>query len=124
LASSKFHYVVWKTKGRIQITRHMRLLLTTFKQLVEDLSSRPTHLSEIIAELPKVVGAMDACGYGLGRVYFATDHSPKVWRHPLPQHLVRQLVSSDNPSGNITNSDLEQAAMVVQLDNIANSYDV
>jgi len=78
---------------------------------------------EIIAELPKVVGAMDACGYGLGGVYFATGHSPKVWQHPLPQHIVWQLVSSDNPSGDITNSDLEQAAMVVQLDNIANSYD-
>ena len=116
--------LVRKTKGRIRITRHIRLLLTTFKQLVEDLSSRPTHLSEIIAELPKVVGAMDACGYGLGGVYFANDHSPKVWRHPLPQHLVRRLVSSDNPHGDITNSDFEQAAMVVQLDNIANSYDV
>jgi len=33
-------------------------------------------------------------------------------------------VSSDNPHGDITNSDFEQAAMVVQLDNIANSYDV
>jgi len=33
-------------------------------------------------------------------------------------------VSSDNPSGDITNSDLEQAIMVVELDNIANSYDV
>jgi len=89
--------LIRKTRGRIRITRHIHLLLTTFKQLVEDLSSRPTHLSEIIAELPKVVGAMDACGYGLGGVYFATGHSPKVWQHPLPQHLVRQLVSSDNP---------------------------
>jgi len=43
----------------------MRLLLTTFNQLVEDFLSRPTHLLEIIAELPKVVGAVDACGYGL-----------------------------------------------------------
>jgi len=116
--------LVRKTKGRIRITRHIRLLLTTFRQPVEDLLSRPTHLSEIIAELPKVVGAMDACSYGLGGVYFATGHSPKVWRHPLPQHIVRRLVSSDNPSGDITNSDLEQAAMVVQLDNIADSYDV
>jgi len=102
----------------------MRLLLTTFKQLVEDLSSRPTHLLEIIAELPKVVGAMNACSYSLRRVYFATGHSPNVWRHPLPQHIVRQLVSSGNPSGDITNSNLEQATMVVQLDNIANSHDV
>jgi len=110
--------LVQKTKGRIRITRHIRLLLTTFKQLVEDLSSRPTHLLENIAELPKV---MDACGYGLGGVYFATGHSPKVWRHPLPQHLVRRLVLSDNPHGDITNSDFEQAAMVVQLDNMASS---
>jgi len=116
--------LVRKTKGRIRITQHIHLLLTTFKQLVEDLSSRPTHLSEIIAELPKVVGAMDACGYGLGRVYFVTGHSPKVWRHPLPQHLVWRLVLSDNPHGDITNSDFKQAAMVAQLDNIANSYDV
>jgi len=99
----------------------MHLLLNTFKQLVEDLSSRPTHLSEIIAELPKVVGAMDACSYGLGGV-LATGHSPRVWQHPLSQHIVQQLVSSNNPSGAITNSILEQAAMVVQLDNIANSY--
>jgi len=66
---------------------------------------------------------MDACGNGLGGIHFATGHSPRVRRHPLPQHTVRHLVSSDNLSGNITNSDLEQAAMVVQLDNITNSYD-
>jgi len=70
--------LVRKTKGRIRITRHICLLLTAFKQLVKDFASRPTHLSEIIVELPKVVGAMDACGYGLGGVYFATDHSPRV----------------------------------------------
>ena len=116
--------LVQKTKGRIRITRHIRLLLTTFKQLVEVLSSRPTHFVEIIAEPPKVIGAMDACGCGLGGVHFATGHSPKVWQHPLPQHLVWQLVSSDNPSGDITNSNLEQAAVVVQLDNIANSHDI
>jgi len=66
---------------------------------------------------------MDACGYGLGGVYFATGHSPRVWGHPRPQHMVQRLVSSKNPSGDITNSDLEQAAMVVQSDSIAKSYD-
>ena len=116
--------LVRKTKGRIRITRPIRLLLSTFKQLVEDLSSRPTHLSEIIAELPQVVGAMDACGYGLGGVFFAEHQAPRVWREPLPSKLVQRLVSTNNPNGDITNSDFEQAAMVVQLDNIANTYDV
>lgn len=113
-----------KHKGRIRITRHIRFILETFLSLIQDLADRPTQLSEIIPEKPMVIGAMDACGYGLGGVFFAEGHAPRVWRDPVPAPLVARLVSTDNPNGDITNSDLEQAAYVAHVDHIAHTFDV
>ena len=67
---------------------------------------------------------MDACGYGLGGVFFSQGHNPKVWQDPLPEHLVKRLVSTSNPEGDVTNSDFEQAANIMQHDNIAHTFDI
>ena len=37
-----------------------------------------------------------------------------VWRLPWPPDIVNNLISSTNPQGKITNSDLELAALVLQ----------
>jgi len=44
---------------------------------------------------------------------FAPSQTAFVFRMPFPQHIQDNLVSASNPSGTITNSDLELAAIVM-----------
>ena len=56
---------------------------------------------------------------GMGGVLFAEGHAPCLWRAPFPEDIQERIVSFDNPQGDITNSDLEQAGVLAQAD-IAN----
>lgn len=111
-------------KGRVKVTKAVRQHLASFERLVKDLANRPTRLAEIIPDQPRVVGAHDASGYGMGGVYFAQDQRPTVWREAFPSWVESRLVSSDNPDGDITNSDLEQAGGIAQLDVMAQHFDL
>jgi len=55
----------------------------------------------------------------MGGVLFAEGHAPCLWRAPFPEDIQEHIVSFDNPHGDITNSDLEQAGVLAQAD-IAN----
>ena len=50
--------------------------------------------------------------------------SPILWRSTFPAPVVQALVSFDNPSGTITNSDLELAGTIAQLDVLAQVADI
>lgn len=112
------------TKSRVRVDKHLQSHLQTFEDLVNDLSQRPTRLGEIIPDEPRVIGATDACGIGLGGVFFTAEAPPIAWRAPLPPQLARQVVTADNPDGRITINDLEQAAVLLQHDLIAQHYDI
>jgi hypothetical protein len=49
---------------------------------------------------------------------------PLLWRAPFPDEIAKRLVSSDNPSGTITNSEMELAGGVAQLDVLAHQFDI
>jgi hypothetical protein len=51
-------------------------------------------------------------------------HPPLVWRLQFPTTVQRSLVTTENPKGSVTNSDLELAATVIQHDAICHNYDV
>ena len=55
-------------------------------------------------------------GLGAGGVWLDPDRTGQnlVWRLPWPPDIVANLVSSTNPQGMITNSDIELAALVLQ----------
>ena len=74
---------------------------------------------------------MDAAKPGMGGVWFPPSTSdplairypqakqlthPVLWRARFPQHVQDRLVSSDNPRGSVTNSDLELAGSIAQDD--------
>ncbi|CAB9504309.1 hypothetical protein SEMRO_192_G082521.1 [Seminavis robusta] len=59
---------------------------------------------------------------GMGGVYFDSEETPYLWRYPFPPDVQAQLVSTDNPKGNVTNSDLEQAAIFAQHVTYATRY--
>ena len=77
---------------------------------------RPTYLAEIAQRLATDVGYTDASGLGCKGVwiYPNEDFVHYVWRLHWPEDIKANLVSSDNPQGQITNSDLELATLVLQ----------
>ena len=72
--------------------------------------------AEIIRQESTHLGFCDASGLGAGvvRLDLARTGQNLVW--PLPWHLdaVTSLVSSTNPQGKITNSDIDLAALILQ----------
>ena len=121
---------------RIKITKAVRHQLKDFLWLAEDISSRPTHLAEVVPTPPCYFGAMDAAKPGMGGVWFPpltnvplaiTPHQsdrlqqPCLWRSPFPPSVQDSVVSFSNPSGTITNSDLELAGTIASDDILASN---
>ena len=115
-------------------TMHERLLLTPavhdqlddLRWLANDISSRPTRWGEIIDSDPAFLGTVDACGIGMGGTWLdaTAAHPPLLWRSKFSPDIVALLISSDCPTGTITNSDLEQAALVTHPHILLHHHDV
>ena len=110
-------------KHRVKVTQHIRRHLDDFERLAKSLTERPTRLAEIIPESPRILGACDAAKAGMGGVIFTQDGAPILWRAPFPHDIQSALVSDANPTGDITNSDLEQAGILAQADVACHAYD-
>ena len=100
--------------SRIRITKVLRHHIDAFKELASDLLDRPTHLAEIVPEDPTLLGTTDAAKAGMGGTFFDSSGNAYLWRFPFPQDIQGALVFVDNPSGTVTNSDLEHAGLLAQ----------
>ena len=124
---------------RITITPTIRDQLLDFLHLAQDVTSRPTHLAEVVPTPPTYYGAVDAAKAGMGGVWFPPGppvpnaiqppsnrrlHAPILWRQQFPESIQQDIVSFSNPSGSITNSDLELAGTVAHDDILASATDV
>ena len=109
---------------RIPVSRNLKDHLYAFARLAADLSRRPTHLAEIVPQDPSYLGATDAAKAGMGGVYYDGEGNPYVWRYPFPSKVQAALVSEDNPTGTVTNSDLEHTGMLAQVALIADRHPV
>ena len=69
---------------------------------------------------------MDASAAGMGGIWLDALQRlpPLLWCQWFPQEVTDALVSWDNPKGELTNLDLEQAGMVCHPDILAQQYDV
>jgi hypothetical protein len=65
---------------------------------------------------PIHIGACDAAKSGAGGIWFPAKGPLLLWHLPLADDIQRRLVSSSNPAGDITNSDLELAGTVLHQD--------
>ena len=61
---------------------------------------------------------------GMGGVLFAPGHPPTMWHATFPHDIRESIVSFNNPLGDITNSNLEQASILAQADVAASLYDL
>ena len=107
--------------NRLRLHKHVHDFLEDWRWLAASITTRPTRIAEIIAnQQPHILGATDAAKAGMGGVIFADeDLPPLLWREPFPEHVQSRLVSFSNPTGTITNSDLELAGTIAQHDIIA-----
>ena len=122
-----------KSKRRITLKKGVHQAVIDFKAIAADIASRPTRIAELVPVNPSLLGDHDASGQGAGGVWFPsasvtcrnTDTSqPILWRAPWPEDIVNNLVSDDNPTGTINNSDLELAGGLLQLDAATQNFDV
>jgi hypothetical protein len=74
-------------------------------------------IASLVPRAPHYAGAVDASGLGCGGFWVATTYGalpqPIVFREKFPLHIQQQLVSTSNPSGSLTNSDLELSAVAL-----------
>ena len=120
--------------GRVTLKRGVHQALDDFRWIANDLASRPTRIAELVPLTPVAEGHHDASGKGAGGVWFPGEGlvprtgvdptKPVVWRLEWPLDVSADIVSSDNPNGTITNSDLELAGGLLHLDAVAQSFDV
>ena len=90
--------------------------IANWKAITLQSASRPTHLAEIVRQEPIHLGFCDASGLGAGGVWLNPSRTGQNldWQHPCPPDIIESLVSSTNPQGKITNSNLDLAALVLQ----------
>jgi hypothetical protein len=91
--------------------------------LIHQLSKRPTHVNDLLPNPPLYVAYHDAAAEGAGRVWFSLISSmhPLVWRVAFPKDIMEDVISDKNPSGSITNLDLDVKVSVKILYMIATS---
>lgn len=105
-------------RNRVRITPHVWHMASDFRAIADTLAARPTRLRELAPTMPTYMGACDACQQGMGGVWFTTQGStaPIVWRQRFPDAVVRAMVTSENPRGTLSISDLELTALIAHKD--------
>jgi hypothetical protein len=121
------------SKTHVDLSKGVHQALDDFRWIAKDLTSRPTRIAELIPLAPSAEGHHDASGKGAGGAWFPGDtlqpregwqaDIPVLWRLELPDYITRLLVTSDNPTGTITNSDLELAGGLIHLEALAQTFD-
>jgi hypothetical protein len=114
----------YSDRHRVRITPSIRSHLDDFEFFARSLASRPTHVAEIVPDLPTCIGACDASLAGMGGVWFLPDGRNLVWRAPFPRAVRQALISADRPHGTITNTDLELAGIIGHQDVLASHVPV
>lgn len=111
----------------MRLTQRVWDVVSDFTDIVDTLRQRLTRLQKLIPMAPTWVGASDACRDGMGGVWFhTTDQTqpPIVWRQAYPSDVRDNLVTSDNPKGEVSISDLELLAMIAHKDVVAQHSEV
>ena len=75
-------------------------------------------------DYPLVIGSVDATKSSMGGVLFAKGKQPLLWCAPFPPAIRAHIIFTNNPNGDITNSNPEKAGILAKA-NVANMvYDL
>jgi hypothetical protein len=75
----------------------------------------PTMCKDLVVGWPDYVGIIDASSHGVGGIVIGelSETPPTVFCLEWPRDITENLVSSDNPHGSLTDSDLEMAGLLL-----------
>jgi hypothetical protein len=103
--------------SRLRLTPLVKQSLRDWGLLAESLHANPMPIAALVPRAPHYLGAVDASGTGCGGFWVASSvgslKHPTAFRLPFDSAIQQELVSSNNPTGSITNSDLELASLVL-----------
>jgi hypothetical protein len=114
-------------RHRVRLTQHVYDTAADFSALVDAVAARPTRFQELVPTAPSDIGACDACRFGMGGVWFdALDPTaaPVLWRFRFPAHIAASLITSANPRGTVSISDLELAGVIAHKGILATHRDI
>jgi hypothetical protein len=85
------------------------------RTLLRELTTEPTRCRELVAGWPDYVGIVDASGHSAGGVVLGENSActPVVFRWEWPEDIKQDIKTFSNPSGRLSNSDLEMAGLVI-----------
>jgi hypothetical protein len=110
------HVLVQQPGPRVRLSHLVKQSLQDWGVLATELATEQTPIQSLVPTPPTFLGTVDASGSGLGGCWIPTPLAPTtsayIFRQAFPAHIQQELVSVANPSGSITNSDLELAALV------------
>ena len=117
------------TKGRLALDKGVHHALNDFRWMHGNISTRPTCIAELVPLPPAAEGNHGASGLGAGGIWFTGSSlhprqgylaaTPIVWQYEWPRCISSKLVTAENPTGTITNLDLELARGLIHLDCIS-----
>ena len=89
--------------------------LTECRTFLRESVSRPTKCSSLVQAWPDYVGITDASSFGAGGIIIGENKAipPTVFRVQWPPDITKNIISFDNPTGSITNSDVEMAGLML-----------
>ena len=93
----------------------LREAITDARTLLRESSTTPTRCKELVTGWPDFIGIKDASKHGVGGVILGEGRGcpPTVFRYEWPEDIKKELVSTHNPLGKISNSDLEMAGLLL-----------
>jgi len=120
------HVLIDQKAPRIRLSPIVKHSLSDWKQLATELATKPIQIQTLVPNLPTFLGAVNASGEGLGGFWLpmpdSRDCTPIIFRHRFPPSATARLITASKPSKDITNSDLELAALVTGADILRDTY--
>ena len=85
------------------------------RTLIQETMDAPTHCAQLVQGHPHYIGVKDASGHGVGGVILGESAAcvPTVFRLQWPPDITANIKSDKNPNGQLTNSDLEMAGLLL-----------
>jgi hypothetical protein len=114
-------------QGRMKLSKELHNFLDDIRWVVPDLGSHPKQFHELVPTPLATIGASNACAVGMGGIFFVPTtegYISYLKREKFPKFITSAVVSWDNPTGTVTNSDLELAATVAHHDVITANVDI
>jgi hypothetical protein len=101
----------------IFMSHYLQEALKDWRLIIQYMKRQPTSVMQLVTDFPNFVGFSDACKLGAGGVWSpGTDACPyTVWQLEWPDDIQKRLVTTANPSGDISINDLELAGIIINF---------